>query len=98
MAEKKQLVIWTVVLAKQAKKGVSNLTERAAKTLAALAYELQSLGPYRKAWPHFSKLKGTKNSYHCHLNKGRPTFVVCWRVEGNLIEVYYVGTHENAPY
>lgn len=37
---------------------------------------------------------------HCHLQKGNPTYVCCWKVfeDTQTIEVYYVGTHENAPY
>jgi mRNA-degrading endonuclease RelE of RelBE toxin-antitoxin system len=50
--------------------------------------------------PHFGKIEGGKNAYHCHLNKGHPTYVACWQVNKKIrkIEVYYVGTHENAPY
>jgi len=35
------------------------------------------------------------------LRKGRPTYVAVWEIrkdEIRLIEVTYVGTHENAPY
>jgi hypothetical protein len=38
---------------------------------------------------------------HCHLIKGRPTYVACWEVKdpkNKILEVYYVGTHEKAPY
>ena len=44
--------------------------------------------------------KGT-DKRHCHLQKGRPTYVCCWEVinkKRKIIEVYYVGTHEKAPY
>ncbi|KAF3363225.1 hypothetical protein PHSC3_000243 [Chlamydiales bacterium STE3] len=52
----------------------------------------------RLNWPNFSKLKDLL--YHCHLEKERPTYVACWRVykQEKLIEVYYAGTHEKAPY
>jgi hypothetical protein len=49
--------------------------------------------------PNFSAL--SDNRYHCHLKKGRPTFVAIWEVmdkEIKLIEVIYAGTHEKAPY
>lgn len=98
MAEKKNVPPWFVSLTKKAQKGVPNLSEIAAEALAVLVYELQTLGPYRKRWQNFGMLQGTKNCFHCHLNKGRPRYVVCWRVENNIIEVYYVGTHQNAPY
>jgi hypothetical protein len=64
-----------------------------------LMMELQAKGPERKNWPNYSKL--SKDTYHCHLKKGRPTYVACWRVfstEMKKIQVYYVGTHEGAPY
>ena len=51
--------------------------------------------------PHFGKLKNQRETYHCHLNKGRPVYVAVWRVDGGQIkfmEVTYVGTHEKAPY
>ncbi|WP_237707634.1 hypothetical protein [Desulfocurvibacter africanus] len=52
--------------------------------------------------PHFGKLKNRPGEvYHCHLNKGRPTYVAVWQVLDKvvcLVEVTYVGTHEKAPY
>ncbi len=60
-------------------------------------------GPFPgKQWPNFGKLFEKKeDKYHCHLIKGRPTYVACWKVvdkNTRQIEVYYVGTHEKAPY
>jgi hypothetical protein len=59
----------------------------------------------RKNWPNFGPLYKQKgvpdNAYHCHLKQGRPTYVACWKIEDKkvkIVEVYYVGTHENAPY
>ncbi len=54
-------------------------------------------------WPNYGKLKNQGQGIdrrHCHLKKGRPTWVACWEVESEnyFIEVYYVGTHEKAPY
>lgn len=56
-------------------------------------------GPYRSNWPNYGPLE--ENEFHCHLKKGKPTYVACWRIsdkDKKIIEVYYVGTHENAPY
>lgn len=53
-----------------------------------------------KEWKNFSSLTGN-DSYHCHLKKGKPTYVACWRIvskKEKIIEVYYVGTHQNTPY
>lgn len=54
---------------------------------------LQLNGPMARTWPHFGKLQGRTDCYHCHLRKGRPTFVAVWQVvdkDMKLIEVKYV--------
>ena len=67
-------------------------------TFFALAKEIEEKGPVRGNWPNYGRLSKTK--HHCHIKKGQPTYVVCWEERnGNIeIEVYYVGTHEKAPY
>lgn len=64
-----------------------------------LILELKSKGPERADWPNYGKL--SKSSFHCHLKKGKPTYVACWAILDDKlknIEIYYVGTHESAPY
>lgn len=64
-----------------------------------LVIEMMCEGPYRTNWRNYSPLENDK--FHCHLKQGRPTYVTCWKIldkETKVIEVYYVGTHENAPY
>jgi hypothetical protein len=63
--------------------------------LALLLLDLKESGPNQPTWPNFSKLR--KNEYHCHLAH---RWVECWRNEKGTItiEVYYVGSRENAPY
>lgn len=42
--------------------------------------------------PHFSALGG---------KGGKPTYVACWYIKDKkvkIVEIYYVGTHEKAPY
>ena len=65
------------------------------KKLFALAANLKETGPIRQDWPNFSEIG--KNEYHCHLSH---KWVACWRYEKKsiIIEVYYVGSRENAPY
>lgn len=73
-----------------------------------LLCDLEQIGPNQPNqpnWPKYSPLKKDKripdDSFHCHLKRGKPTYVACWRIldkKRKLIEVYYVGTHENAPY
>jgi len=72
-------------------------------TVFALARDLENYGPILKDWPNFGLLHKGKNvpkkAYHCHLQSGRPTYVACWKInDTKQVEVYYVGTHENAPY
>lgn len=91
--------MWTVDLTGQARKADKNLSNDAAKAFVVLLKELKQFGPSRYNWPHYTKMHG--DDYHCHLKKGRPTYVVCWRItdkKNKLIKVYYAGTHENAPY
>lgn len=90
---------WTVQVIGQAKKAEKKLSKIAGVAFAALLGELLEMGPYRSNWPNYGKLTG--EIYHCHLQKGRPTYVACWRIldkKNKLIEVFYAGTHENAPY
>ena len=65
------------------------------KLLFLLINDLQSDGPIQKSWHNFSPL--AKDQYHCHLNY---RYVACWtcRKKEILIEVYYVGSREKAPY
>jgi len=72
-------------------------------TLLLLVRDLEANGPTpRGIWKNYSKLKGIRpDKRHCHLVKGKPTYVSCWEMEDKqlkIIEVYYVGTHEKAPY
>ena len=92
---------WTVEVTSKADKQVRRLSESVRAAYVALAKELEDSGPYRINWTHYGKLKGQGEAYHCHLGGGRPTYVVCWKIRDKVIrilEVYYVGTHENAPY
>ena len=64
-----------------------------------LVIEMRRDGPYKTNWSNYGTL--AENDFHCHLKKGKPTYVACWKLidkEKKIIEVYYVGTHENAPY
>lgn len=89
---------WTIKLTEKAKKAFKELPNSTAQTFRLLLEDLELNGYQRFNWPNFSKLKDSL--YHCHLEKGLPTYVVCWRVskQEKLIEVCYAGTHEKAPY
>lgn len=90
---------WHVIVTGQAKKARKNLPKETHDTFIALLFDLKS-GPIKYEWPNFSKLQGMKNHFHCHIEKGRPTYVACWLEDkkNKTIEVYYAGTHEKAPY
>lgn len=98
---------WTVYFSTKAAKQVNKLTKinkNAVLSLQLLVEDLKSKGANPGAgWHNYGKLKGKKgvDRRHCHLLKGNPTYVCCWGViddEAKIIEVYYAGTHEKAPY
>ena len=87
-----------VVFTKKAVKDYKKLPERIKYRLQQLLKEIEVDGPIRGNWPNYSKLG--KKKHHCHLKKGNPTYVACWEEVDNkiIIRIYYVGTHEKAPY
>ncbi|MBL6991693.1 MAG: cytotoxic translational repressor of toxin-antitoxin stability system [Bacteriovoracaceae bacterium] len=99
---------WEIRLTKKANKGVRKLPEEIQLRLLALIKKMEIYGPFLKSWSkidrlkfkNYGKLEGHGNKYHCHLKKGCPTYVACWEIHSNiiLVELYYVGSHEKAPY
>jgi mRNA-degrading endonuclease RelE of RelBE toxin-antitoxin system len=92
---------WQVFFRKQTVHQLNKLPKHIVELVRALVHEIEKFGPLRNNWKNFSKLRGAENLYHCHIKQGRPTYVVCWKVEDKkikIVEVYYVGTHEKAPY
>ena len=94
---------WTILFSNKAGKQVKRLNKKVLTILRLLVEDLKFQGPDLKgAWPHYGKLRRMKKDYrHCHLMRGNPTYVCCWEVvdkKQRVIEVYYVGSHEKAPY
>jgi hypothetical protein len=90
---------WTVTLHRDVAKTVLTLPQPVQDVLRLLLHELEAVGPMRGNWPNYGKLSRTR--HHCHLKKGRPTYVAVWDVrerKQRIIEVIYVGTHARAPY
>lgn len=90
---------WTVTFSRIALKQRKKLPKSVEKSLIALIMEIEHEGPVRGNWPNYGSLG--KRRHHCHLKKGKPTYVAVWEVtkkEIRLVEVSYVGTHEKAPY
>jgi mRNA-degrading endonuclease RelE of RelBE toxin-antitoxin system len=96
--------MWDVVYSNRAGKAAKKLPKKVKVLLDALALQIEKEGPYRQDWSNYGPLKKGSgipdDSYHCHLKKGHPTYVACWQIEKALkrVEVFYVGTHEGAPY
>lgn len=92
---------WTIK-SDRADKQAAKLSEAVVLKLRLLFVDLATRGPAVSDWPNYGKLHGQKgDKRHCHLQKGKPTYVCCWEVmdkKRKIIEVYYVGTHEKAPY
>ncbi|CAN2042697.1 Cytotoxic translational repressor of toxin-antitoxin stability system [Candidatus Magnetomoraceae bacterium gMMP-15] len=90
---------WNVRSTKKAKKQTAKLPANIKAALFILISEITHKGPVRGNWPNYSSLRN--NRHHCHLKKGRPTYVAVWEVinkQIRLVEICYVGTHEKAPY
>lgn len=95
---------WNVQFTNKAAKQADKLNEKVLLALQVLIDGLETKGPIPgRQWTNYGKLRGKKkeDKRHCHLIKGNPTYVCCWEVidkNKKIIEVYYVGTHEKAPY
>lgn len=91
--------MWSVSVSRRVAKQIAALPERVRQRLQVLLAEIELFGPVRGNWPNYSALPS--NRHHCHLKKGRPTYVAVWQVADKsirLVEVIYVGTHEKTPY
>ena len=86
---------YEVRVKKKVASGLKKLPTDVQKLLFLLIVDLQADGPIQKSWRNFSQLE--KDRYHCHLNY---RYVACWTCKKNeiVIEVYYVGSREKAPY
>ena len=90
---------WTVMLSRQALPQVDTLPVNLKENLIDLIRDIEHHGPVRGNWPNYSRLSNDR--HHCHIKKGKPTYVAIWEVTDKgikLIEVTYAGTHEKAPY
>jgi mRNA-degrading endonuclease RelE of RelBE toxin-antitoxin system len=92
---KKKIVTYEVRVSKKAQKKLFKLPKNIRQRFIALAEQLRERGPVAYDWQNYSKLG--EDRYHCHLTY---SYVACWtHNKGTItIEVYYVGSRENAPY
>lgn len=86
---------YTVKIQKKALKDIKKAPDRIQMKLDLLVEDLEKTGPEQPEWPNYSMLG--KVTYHCHLDYH---WVACWRHEKDsiIIEVYYAGSREDAPY
>jgi len=90
---------WVVTSNRKVKKQLKKLPHKIKASLYVLTAEIKEQGPIRWNWSNYSSLG--KKQHHCHLKKGKPTYVAVWEVidkEIRIVEIKYVGTHEKAPY
>ena len=86
---------YEVRIRKKAARGLDKLPKSVQQLLFLLVADLQADGPIRRDWPNFSSLG--RDRFHCHLTH---RYVACWTCKKGeiVIEVYYVGSREKAPY
>lgn len=92
---------WTIKFSAGVRKQKDKMPLDMVERFYILVRELEQEGPVQPEWHHYGKLSGKKDVHHCHLNKGKPRYVVVWKVEDrqvNIMEILYAGTHENADY
>ena len=91
---------WEVRLTGRTYKNLRRLPQGIAEIFQILLAEIKLSGPIRSRWPNYGRLQ-QKDCFHCHLQRGKPTWVAVWRVidkGARIVEVTYVGTHEKAHY
>jgi len=91
---------WVVNLSNRVLKCEGRLSEKMQGTFRKLVTQLTDYG-MPKDFSHYGALpqKGP-DVYHCHLNNGRPTYVVIWTTNktSKCIDILFLGTHEKARY
>ena len=93
--------LWDVRVGVEARKNRKKVPQGIDELFQLLLKEIELAGPVRSAWPNYSKMSSNKNCHHCHLQKGKPTYVAVWKVinkKDQIIKVLYVGTHEGVDY
>ena len=93
MAEK--IKTYEIRVVKKVQKNLFKLPKNIRHRFTALAEQLRENGPVAHEWQNYSKLGA--NRHHCHLTR---SYVAFWSHDKGTItiEVYYVGSRENAPY
>ncbi len=92
---------WDVRIAATACKNLKKLPKGVDEVFQLLLKKIALAGPVQNSWPNYSKITSNKNCHHCHLQKGKPTYVAVWKVidsKKKVVKVLYVGSHEGVDY
>lgn len=86
---------YTVRITHKALKNLEKMPRSEQEKFFRLKTALETNGPEQPSFMNYSKLGA--DMYHCHLSR---KWVACWKNESGtlIIEVYYVGSRESAPY
>jgi hypothetical protein len=89
--------MWQVIPSHDVSRAIGRLPKIVQERAFTLMKEIEVMGPVRGDWPNYGKL--SESEHHCHIKKGRPTYVMVWQtIDSENVEITYVGTHERAPY
>ena len=66
--------MWTVNLIGRARKNCKKAPKDIQEIFQVLLAEIKIGGPIKNQWPNYGKITGKKDCYHCHLQKGKPTY------------------------
>lgn len=86
---------YEIRITKRSLKNIGKLPEKDRRTFTRLLFDIERTGPVQPSYQNFGRLG--KNRYHCHLSYH---WVACWECRSGkyVVEVYYVGSRESAPY
>ena len=101
MSNEERASPWRVDFSSSAEKQKAKLSGKLSDVLYALKHDLEQKGPVQTSWRNYSKIVNAEDFHHCHINNGRPRYVVVWKVvdlKDQIIEVRFVGPHGSVNY
>jgi mRNA-degrading endonuclease YafQ of YafQ-DinJ toxin-antitoxin module len=101
MTNEKRETPWRVDFSGSAGKQKTKLSGKLLDVLYALKHDLEQKGPVQTSWRNYSQIVNVSGYHHCHINNGRPRYVVVWKVidlKDQIIEVRFVGPHGSVNY